>query len=300
MAKPSWLKRTVLGLLLTCRPRQWTKNILVFAAPAAGGLLTHERGLALTFATFAVFCVTSSGVYALNDLLDIEADRHHLVKRLRPLPSGMVSARAAAVMAGILLAGGIAAGIVIRPQLGLLVAIYIAIQFAYSYYLKHQPVFDLVTVASGFVIRAIAGAVAIPVTISEWFLIVTSFGSLMMVTGKRLAEHTELGEGRGNHRVTLDLYSREFLVTMLGISAAGGILGYAMWAFSLQTQIAHHHRALWCQLSIVPVLVGLLRYAWLVERGHGARPERLIFEDRPLVILGIVWLVLFAMLTYLH
>jgi decaprenyl-phosphate phosphoribosyltransferase len=296
----SRFSRAAVGIVKAARPRQWLKNILVFAAPGAAGVLTHRHGLLLALAAFGVFCITSSGTYLLNDLIDVEADRHHPLKCRRPIACGDVGPRTAAVVSALLLAGGLAAGIALRPQLGLVVGIYIAIQIAYNLYLKHQPVLDIVTVASGFVIRAIAGAVVIPVAISEWFLIVTSFGSLLMVTGKRLAEHAELGDSRGHHRVTLNSYSREFLLTVLGLSAAGGIIGYALWAFSLQTAVAHHHRALWCQLSIVPVVIALLRYTWLVEQGHGGRPEHLVVEDRTLMVLGTIWVILFALVTYAH
>ena len=193
---------------------------------------------------------------------------------------------------------GIGGGAALEWRLGLVLAIYVAVQLGYSFYLKHQPIFDLVTVAAGFVLRAIAGAVAIPVPISEWFLIVATFGSLLMVTGKRVAEHTELGENRGNHRVTLEQYTSSFLRTVLAISAAGAIIGYCLWAFSLQTALAHHRDPIWYQLSIVPMIIAILRYTFLVEGGRGAKPEELVFADRPLQVLGLVWAVLFALGVY--
>jgi decaprenyl-phosphate phosphoribosyltransferase len=193
---------------------------------------------------------------------------------------------------------GIAGGTALEWHLGLVLAIYVAVQLGYSFYLKHQPIFDLVTVAAGFVLRAIAGAVAVPVPVSEWFLIVATFGSLLMVTGKRLAEHVELGANRGAHRATLDEYSATFLRTVLAISAGGAIVGYCLWAFSLQTALAHHRDPIWYQLSIVPVIIALLRYTFLVEGGRGAKPEELVFADRPLQLLGVVWAVLFALGVY--
>jgi decaprenyl-phosphate phosphoribosyltransferase len=193
---------------------------------------------------------------------------------------------------------GIGGGAALAWRLGLVLAIYVAVQFGYSLYLKHQPIFDLVTVAAGFVLRAIAGAVAVPVPVSEWFLIVATFGSLLMVTGKRLAEHAELGHDRGAHRATLDEYSSGFLRTVLAISAGGAIVGYCLWAFSLQTALAHHRDPIWYQLSIVPILIALLRYTFLVEGGRGAKPEELVFADRPLQLLGVIWAVLFALGVY--
>jgi decaprenyl-phosphate phosphoribosyltransferase len=140
--------------------------------------------------------------------------------------------------------------------------------------------------------------VAIPVAVSEWFLIVATFGSLLMVTGKRVAEHAELGEARGAHRSTLDVYSVSFLRTVLAISAGGAIVGYCLWAFSLQTALAHHGDPIWYQLSIVPWIIALLRYTFLVEGGRGAKPEELVFADRPLQVLGLIWAALFALGVY--
>jgi decaprenyl-phosphate phosphoribosyltransferase len=285
-------------LVRTARIRQWPKNVLVFAAPGAAGVLTHGTALLRTFVAFAAFCVVCSGTYFINDAADAEADRNHPTKRFRPVAAGVVSQPQAVVVGSVLMAVGIGGGAALAWRLGLVLAIYVAVQFSYTFYLKHQPIFDLVTVAAGFVLRAIAGAVAVPVPVSEWFLIVATFGSLLMVTGKRLAEHAELGHDRGSHRATLDEYSSGFLRTVLAISAGGAIVGYCLWAFSLQTALTHHRDPIWYQLSIVPMLIALLRYTFLVERGRGAKPEELVFADRPLQVLGVIWTVLFALGVY--
>ncbi len=286
------------SLVRTARVRQWPKNALVFAAPFAAGVLTHPGPLARTFVAFVAFCAVSSGTYFINDAMDAEADREHPTKRRRPVAAGLLSKNLAFVIGGVLMAVGIGAGSAIAWRLGLVLAIYVAVQFGYSLYLKHQPVLDLVTVAAGFVLRAIAGAVAVPVPVSEWFLIVATFGSLLMVTGKRVAEHSELGDGRGAHRATLDQYTSTFLRTVLAITAGGAIVGYCLWAFSLQTALTHHRDPIWYQLSIVPMMIALLRYTFLVEGGKGAKPEELVFADRPLQVLGLVWVVLFALGVY--
>jgi decaprenyl-phosphate phosphoribosyltransferase len=212
--------------------------------------------------------------------------------------AGLVSKPLAVVAGTVLMAVGIGGGAALEWRLGVVLAIYVAMQLGYTFYLKHQPIFDLVTVAAGFVLRAIAGAVAVPVPVSEWFLIVATFGSLLMVTGKRVAEHAELGDGRGAHRATLDLYSSTFLRTVLAISAGGAIVGYCLWAFNLQTALAHHRDPIWYQLSIVPIIIALLRYTFLVEGGRGAKPEELVFADHPLQVLGVIWAVLFALGVY--
>lgn len=287
------------GLWRTARPRQWTKNVLVLAAPGAAGVLSQRDPLLRTLAAVALFCAVSSGTYFVNDALDAAADREHPIKRNRPVAAGTVSVTLALVTGAALMVLGVALAAVLRYQLAVVLAIYVALQLSYSLYLKHQPVFDLVAVAGGFVLRAIAGAVAVPVPVSEWFLIVATFGSLLMVTGKRLAEHAELGEDRGAHRITLDSYSTTFLWVVVAISATGAILGYCLWALDLQTAAAHHHDPIWFQLSVAPVLVALLYFAYLIDRGHGAKPEELVLRNRPLQVLGVSWLVFFALGVYL-
>jgi decaprenyl-phosphate phosphoribosyltransferase len=286
------------GLVRTARPRHWVKNVLVFAAPGAAGVLSHAGALGRTATAFAIFCLVSSGTYYLNDAFDAEADRRHPVKRNRPIASGLISRRAGFVIGVVLLGGGVAAAAGISWRLSVVMAIYVAVQFGYSAYLKHQPIYDLAAVAAGFVLRAIAGGVAARVPVSEWFLIVATFGSLLMVTGKRVAEHAELGDGRGAHRATLDAYSSTFLRTALAISASGAIVGYTLWAFSLQTALSHHADPIWYQLSIVPMIIALLRYTFLVEGGHGARPEELVLRDRSLQVLGLTWVLLFSLGVY--
>lgn len=286
------------GLVRTARIRQWPKNVLVFAAPGAAGVLTHGHALLRTLAAVGLFCVISSGTYFLNDALDVDADRLHPTKRFRPVAAGAVSVRLAWATGTVLMALALGLGTALTWRLGVVLAIYLAIQFAYSFYFKHQPIYDLAAVSAGFVLRALAGAVAVPVPVSQWFLIVATFGSLLMVTGKRVAEHAELGDERGAHRATLDQYSSTFLRTVLGISAACAILGYCLWAFSFQTAALHHHDQIWFQLSIVPVMIALLRFTFLVEAGHGAKPEELVLADRPLQLMGIVWALLFAIGVY--
>jgi len=293
-------RRSVLvGLVRTARVKQWSKNVLVFAAPGAAGVLTHSHSLLRSLGAFAAFCAVSAGTYFINDALDAEADRRHPTKQERPVAAGTVTRPLAMMTGAALMAGGIAAGAALSWRLALVVAVYVVAQFSYSLYLKHQPVLDLVTVAAGFVLRAIAGAVTVPVRVSEWFLIVATFGSLLMVTGKRVAEHAELGETRGTHRATLDAYTSTFLRTVLAISAGGAIVGYCLWAFSLQTALTHHHDPIWYQLSIVPMMIALLRYTFLVEGGQGAKPEELLFADRPLQALGVVWATLFTLGVYI-
>lgn len=288
----------VSGLIRTARPKQWLKNVLVFAAPGAAGVLTHGTQLGWTVAALALFCVVASGTYFLNDCLDVTADRLHPGKRNRPIAAGVIPVPVGLAVGLLLLAGGAATALAVSWKLSVVLAIYVAVQFLYSLSLKHQPVYDLACVAAGFVLRAIAGGVAAHVPVSAWFLIVATFGSLLMVTGKRLAEQVELGEAGGAHRATLEAYTPTFLRTVLAISAGGAIMGYCLWAFSLTTALKHHADPIWYQLSIVPMLIALLRYTFLVEKGHGAKPEDLVLSDRSLLLLGAVWMLLFALGIY--
>ena len=289
---------TVRGLIRTARIRQWPKNVLVFAAPGAAGVPTHSGPLLRTLAAVGLFCLVSSGTYFLNDASDVRADRLHPTKRFRPVAAGIVSVRMATTTGLLLMAVALGLGTALKWRLGLVLGIYVVVQFAYSFYFKHQPIYDLVLVSGGFVLRALAGAVAVPVPVSQWFLIVATFGSLLMVTGKRVAEHAELGDEAGAHRATLDEYSSTFLRTVLAIAAGGAIIGYCLWAFSLQTALIHHHDPIWFQLSIIPVLIALLRFTFLVEAGKGAKPEELVLADRPLQALGLVWALFFAIGVY--
>jgi decaprenyl-phosphate phosphoribosyltransferase len=286
------------GLIRTARPKQWVKNVLVFAAPGAAGVLGHSDALLRSVGAFAIFCCLASGTYFLNDAVDAPADRHHPVKRRRPVAAGTVPVRLAALVGVGLLVAGLAASLGLGWRMLVVSASYVTIQFAYSVRLKHEPVFDLACVASGFVLRAIAGAVAVPLPISQWFLIVATFGSLMMVTGKRYAEHVQLGERRGSHRRSLDSYSEEFLRGITLLSAAVATTAYCLWAFERESALHRHQSPIFYQLSIVPFILGILRYAYLVDTGHGGQPEDLILSDRTLQLVAIAWVALFALGVY--
>jgi decaprenyl-phosphate phosphoribosyltransferase len=283
------------GLLRTARPKQWVKNLLVFAAPGAAGVLTNGTAVWRATLAFTIFCTVASGVYFMNDILDVEADRCHPTKRSRPVAAGVVSMNMARVVGATLLLVGSAASVVLGWRFASVVAIYIGVQFAYSFWLKREAILDLAAVASGFVIRAIAGGLAVGVPISQWFLIVATFGSLFLVTGKRFAEHATLGEERGSHRATLAAYTPSFLRFVLTLSSTVAIAAYCMWAFESQKAT---HGGISYQLSIVPFGLAMLRYAFLLDYGHGGAPEDVVLGDRTLQILGLIWVVIFALGVY--
>jgi decaprenyl-phosphate phosphoribosyltransferase len=283
------------ALIRLARPKQWVKNVLVIAAPGAAGVLGEPKALWQTFVAFACFCFAASGIYFLNDALDVEADRRHPVKRFRPIAAGEVSVRTAYVGAGVLMACAIGFSFFARWQLVLVVGAYIVLQILYGAWLKHEAVLDLACVAAGFVLRTIAGGVAVGVAISPWFLIVAGSASLFMVTGKRHAELVELGDAASGHRRALDMYSRSFLSYVRAVASSVTILAYCLWAFEKSSGVGNE---MWFELSIVPFVLGILRYALLLEQGQGGAPEEVVLSDRVLLALGAVWAVFFAVAVH--
>jgi decaprenyl-phosphate phosphoribosyltransferase len=289
------------GLVLAARPKQWVKNVLVLAAPASAGELWHGSVAVKTAVAVVAFVLASSGTYLVNDAADVAADRLHPSKRLRPIASGVVPVATARVVGVALMAVAVAAGGLLTDwRLAVVLGSYVVLQLAYSSWLKHVAVVELVCVALGFVLRAIAGGAATRIELSEWFLIVASFGSLFMVIGKRYAEATGLDDGGVTARRILAEYPVSWLRQMRDTCVAVTLLAYCLFAFERASVPGPHqsHRALtlpWYELSIVPVTVGLLRYALQVERGHGAAPEDLVLRDGVLIAAGLVWAVLFGL-----
>ena len=281
--------------LRLARPKQWVKNVLVVAAPGAAGVLGERTALVQTAVAFVCFCLAASATYFLNDALDVDADRRHPTKRLRPVAAGEISVRAAETGAGILAASALALCFAARWQLVLVIGGYLLLTVSYTFWLKHEAVIDLACVAAGFVLRAIAGGVAVGVPISPWFLIVAGSASLFMVTGKRHAELVELGDGAVGHRRSLDLYSRAFLDYVRAVASSVAILAYCLWAFEKSSTVGN---ATWFELSIVPFVLGILRYALLLEQGQGGVPEELILSDRVLLALGAVWALIFGIAVH--
>ena len=289
---------TVAAVVRTSRPLQWTKNILVFAAPGAAGVLDDWPELRTTLLVFVAFCLASSGIYLWNDVLDIDVDRRHPTKRLRPVAAGQLAVGTAQIVGTVLLAGGCAvAAATGRWQTVAVVLTYIATTIVYSAWLKHVAVVDLVLIASGFVLRAAAGAVAVDVPMSKWFVLCTVFGSLFIVAGKRYAELCEIGDGAGVVRHTLETYTPTYLRGVLTMSCGAAIISYCLWA--LETKELAGTDLPFYELSIVPMLTAMLRYLLLIEEGHGGAPEEVFAKDRVLQLLGLGWIVTFGLGVYL-
>ncbi len=283
------------ALLRQARPKQWAKNLLVFAAPGAAGVLDDPSALWATIVIFVAFCLASSGTYYWNDLLDADNDRNHPVKQYRPIANGDVPLGVARTIGTLLLIAGIGLAATTRWQAAVVVASYVVLTSLYSTVLKHIAVVDLVAVAAGFVLRAMAGAVATDVQMSKWFLLTTSFASLFIVAGKRYAELRDLGD-EAQTRSTLDDYSLGFLRIVLSVSCGAALVTYCIWAF--ETPELAGARWPFYELSIVPMGTALLRYTLILEQGHGAAPEEIFAHDRVLQVLGLIWLAMFAMGVY--
>jgi decaprenyl-phosphate phosphoribosyltransferase len=267
------------------------KNVLVVAAPGAAGVLLEARSIVKTLIAFVCFCLAASGTYYWNDALDIVADRMHPKKRHRPVAAGEVSVGTAKRVGSVLLLAAVALSFTANWHLALVVGGYVLITLAYSEWLKHEPVLDLATVATGFVLRSVAGGVACGVAISNWFLIVAAAGSLFVVTGKRTAEQMALGDDAGLHRRSLAGYTVEYLSYVRAVSSSIAILAYCLWAFDASDRTGN---PVWFQLAIIPFVLGLLRYALLLDRGEGGAPEEVFMRDRVLLVIGLAWVVCFG------
>lgn len=283
------------GLVRSLRPHQWTKNVLVFAAPVAAGVIDERDMLLRTLAALAAFCAAASGTYLFNDARDLESDRLHPTKRDRPMAAGTVPVPLAIAVGVVLVVGSVGLAFAVATPLGLTLAGYLALTTAYTLWLKHQPVYDIVAIAAGFVLRAIAGAAATGVPISEWFFIVTSFGALFMVAGKREGERNLLEDDAAAVRPTLGEYTATYLTYLRAVSSGVVLIGYCLWSF----ETAGNHgspsdAAVWFRLSILPFTVAILRYALLLDRGEGAEPERLVLGDRALLIAGACWAIIYG------
>ncbi|WP_410658509.1 decaprenyl-phosphate phosphoribosyltransferase [Amycolatopsis sp. lyj-112] len=286
------------GIIKTARPRQWVKNVLVFAAPFfAFSKSTDRSGLLIAaLIAFAAFSLVASSVYLINDAVDVEADKAHPTKRNRPIAAGIVPVPVAYVSAVVFFAVGLGISFFASWQLAVVLAVYEAVQLGYCFGLKHQPVVDLAIVGSGFLMRSIAGGVAAGIAMSQWFLLVTAFGSLFMVAGKRYAEIMLFERTGAKIRSSLKKYSASYLRFVWATSAAILIMSYCLWAFEIR-QIEHN--SVWAVVSMVPFVVAVLRYAVDVDGGNAGEPEEIALKDRVLQVLGASWVITLFLSFYL-
>lgn len=284
-------------LLKTMRPRQWTKNVFVFAALVFDGKLTQWPLLLKTTATFALFCLISSVVYIVNDLADIERDRAHPTKRLRPLPSGRLSPGTARIAAIILAIVGLGGSLALKPALGLVAAAYLLLNLAYTFYLKEIVIVDVMSIAAGFVLRVVAGVVVVQVArFSPWLYVCTTLLALFLALGKRRHELLLLAEDANAHRSILDHYTVPFLDQLISLVTSTTVIAYSLYTFSAPNLPSNHLM----MLTVPFVLYGLFRYLYLIHVRHlGGAPEELLLKDLPLLLSVALWGASVVVILYL-
>lgn len=285
-------------ILRLLRPHQYTKNLLLFAAPGAAGRLDEAGVLVRSLGAFALFCAVSSAGYVANDLADAEIDRQHPRKRKRPIASGAVSPTQARRLLIGLLFGSFVIAPVISWGFAALLAIYAVLSFTYSNVLKQIPWLELVAVSTGFLLRAAAGGAATDTSLSTWFLIVVSAGALFVITGKRLGELLTLGSDTPS-RPVLRSYSTPTLRAMATASALLAIGAYAAWAASdASNRTGSDTGDLFLKLTIVPFMIAIGRYLQLSWRGDGEAPDVLVLRDVGMLAMGGLWVALYAIGLY--
>ena len=287
---PGWI-RWPLAVLRTARPRQWPKNLLVFAAPLAGASLGRVTGWATRWWRRSAFCAASVAVYMVNDVVDADRDRRHPVKRQPPGRGGEPGEVAALAIAAVCTMAALAAGFAIRmPLLSAIIGGYVASSLLYSIVLKHIPVIELIFVASGFVLRALGGAAATHVPPSGWFLLVCSLGALLVATAKRYTEMVVLGADAVRHRPSMRWYRPAALRLTQRMTAIAMIIAYLLWA------LGEHGGWIrgWHLASALPLAATLVRFDYLTAQASPRPVEDLLARDTPMVVLESVWLLTFV------
>ena len=285
----------LLALAQLLRPRQWTKNVVVFAAIVFDHKLAQPGQFLVVIGAFVAFCMASSAIYVINDLKDAESDRLHPAKRNRPIASGAVSPQLALGTATLLLAVALPLAIALHPSFGLVVFAYVALMVSYSLFLKHVVILDVFSIAAGFVLRAAGGAVVIGVPISPWLYVCTILLALFVGFGKRRHELLLLDMAAGSHRRNLDEYSAELLDHFILISAAATVMAYSLYTFVAESLPDDHSM----MLTIPFVLYALFRYLFLVHRRDaGGSPEQTLLSDFPLLGCIVAWGVVTIVILY--
>ncbi len=287
-------KGTAGSYLRLIRPKQWTKNGFVLAGVVFAGKALSVSSVASALLAFAAFCALSGAVYASNDVLDVEEDRKHPLKRRRPVASGEISAPTALAFAVALGAGGLALGFFVSPGVGLAGVAYLALQAVYTTTLKHTAILDVMSISAGFVIRALAGVAAVGSPISPWLIVCTGLLTLFLGFSKRRHELASLGEGATIHRRNLADYSVPLLDEMMNIMMSATIIAYTLYTFT----VYEREDEIFMMASIPFVIYGVFRYMLLVHRDGGGNPDTLLLADRPLQIALLLWLLVVGGVIY--
>jgi 4-hydroxybenzoate polyprenyltransferase len=279
----------VIGALIkSMRPHQWTKNVFVLAALVFAQRLGDGASVARSLAAFGLFCILSGSVYIVNDIVDREKDRAHVRKRLRPIAAGRLSVARAGGCAAVFVLLSLAASFALSKGFGVVAASYFAVNLLYSFYIKRIVILDVMTIALGFVLRAVAGAEVIGVEISPWLILCTTLLALFLGFCKRRGELTTLETSATEHREILREYSVGFLDQMISVVTASTVIAYAFYAMSPEVQEKLHTHYL--GLTVPFVLYGIFRYLYVTHmKGEGDSPSRVLLQDKPLLINVILW-----------
>jgi 4-hydroxybenzoate polyprenyltransferase len=286
----------IAAFVLSLRPRQWVKNLFVFAGLIFGQkLFTPAAWIAL--GAFGIFCALSGAVYLVNDVADRARDRLHPEKRRRPIASGRLAPGVALSGALVLIVVALASSLAIGPPLALTGLTYVLLLLAYSAWLKHVVIVDVLVVAAGFTLRAVAGAVAIDVEISGWLLICTILSALFLALGKRRHESLTLDRDAPSHRPILEEYSPALLDQMIAVVTASTVTAYGLYTMSPETVAKFHTHLL--PVTLPFVLYGVFRYLYLLyHRQLGGNPSEVFLSDRPLLVNGALWIAAVLAILY--
>ena len=282
------------SLLRLARPKQWTKNGFVLAGVVFAEKALSASSVGNALLTFLAFCLVSGAVYSFNDVLDVEEDRKHPMKRLRPVASGEVSMPLAVAFSALLVIGGLALCFFVNAGVGAAGVAYLVLQAVYTPFLKHIAILDVMSISAGFVIRALAGVAAVAAPISPWLIVCTGLLTLFLGFSKRRHELATLGEGAVIHRKNLRDYSVPLLDEMMNIMISATIIAYTLYTFT----VYERENQLFMMASIPFVVYGVFRYMLLVHRDGGGNPDTLLLADRPLQIALFLWLVVVGVTIY--
>jgi 4-hydroxybenzoate polyprenyltransferase len=289
-------RHRTIAILTALRPKQWTKNLIVFVGAVFALRMTDPQAMVLAAGGFVVFCLLSSAGYLVNDVLDVEADRQHPTKRFRPIASGTLDERAALALGSALVLSALVFATALSPAFAVIASAYLVLTVLYSVKLKHLVLIDLFAIAAGFILRVVGGSVVIDVPVSPWLYVCTILVALFLGLAKRREELQVLAESASEHRRNLSEYTIELVDQLMVIVTSATIMAYSLYTFSAPN--LPQDGAM--MVTIPLVLYGLFRYLYLVRvKGLGGSPEELLLGDRPLLVTAIAWAGLCCAVLYL-